>query len=346
MTDESPAKIDVLLEPLLNVTGDDQADDLLSQLITEHAEPVIKGVIRFKLRLNAWRETQRAEADDIQQEAVLQLVAQLQRFRKLPGGNPITDVRGMAAIIAHRTCARWMRRQFPERHALKNRLHYLLTRQRGFALWPVDGKQVAGFAAWQQERKPLQAKLSDFERLPNHIRALKMEKPRELADAIAAIFNYAGGPVEFDELVSTVAAIQGISDQPIESLADDEDAATFAPAAPEPDPAWRIEKRTFLQRLWEELLQLPVNQRAALLLNLKDPGGFGCITLFPAIGIATVRQIASALEISAESFAQLWNDLPLEDAKIAELLGLTRQQVINARKSGRERLARRLKGFI
>ncbi len=76
---------------------------------------------------------------------MLQLVAQLQRFRKLPGGHPISDVRGMAAVIAHRTCSRWMRRQFPERHALKNRLHYLLTRQRGFALWQNDdGKQVGG----------------------------------------------------------------------------------------------------------------------------------------------------------------------------------------------------------
>jgi hypothetical protein len=50
--------------------------------------------------------------------------------------------------------------------------------------------------------------------------------------------------------------------------------------------------------------------------------------------------------MTPESFAELWNDLPLEDAKIAELLGLTRQQVINARKSGRERLTRRLRGFI
>lgn len=92
--------------------------------------------------------------------------------------------------------------------------------------------------------------------------------------------------------------------------------------------------------------QLPRNQRAALLLNLKETSGFGCITLFPVTGIATFRELADALEMSAESFAELWNELPLEDAKIAELLGLTRQQVINARKSGRERLTRRLKGFI
>src|SRR4029078_4582248 len=149
---ESPVKIDVLLEPLLAEASDEQADELLSQLITVHAEPVIKAVIRYKLRLSTNRETQSSEADDIQQEVVLQLLAQLQRFRKLPDGHPITDVRGMAAVIAHRSCARWLRRQFPERHALKNRLHYLLTRQRGFALWQdQEGKLLAGFAVSQQQ---------------------------------------------------------------------------------------------------------------------------------------------------------------------------------------------------
>lgn len=345
---ESPVKIDVILEPLLTEVSDEQADELLSHVITNHADPVIKGVIRFKLRLNSYRESQRAEADDIHQEVVLQLLAQLQRFRKLPEGHPISDVRGMAAVIAHRTCARWMRRQFPERHALKNRLHYLLTRQRGLALWDDDGKSLAGFTVWEKENRSAKTvrHLSEIEALPNHIRTLRSDKPQELADAVAAILNHVGGPIEFDELVSVVATIQGISDQPIESLAEDENIAPFMPATPEPDQAWRMEKRMFLQRLWEELQQLPLNQRSALLLNLKDASGFGCITLFPATGIASVRQLAAALEISPEKFAEVWNDLPLEDAKIAELLGLTRQQVINARKSGRERLARRLKGFI
>jgi len=337
---ESPAKlakIDPLLELLLSATTDEHANELLSQLIAGHAEPVIKGVIRFKLRFNSHQETQRAEAEDIHQDVVLQLVTQLQRFRKLPALHPITDVRGMAAIIAHRTCARWMRRQFPERHALKNRLHYLLTRQRGFALWDENAKPVAGFKVWQQQKKTVVRNLTD---VSAHIR-----KAQELAETVASIFDYAGGPIEFDELVTAVAAIQGISDQPVESLAEDKDGG-FDPATPDPDPAWRIEKKMFLQRLWEELTQLPVNQRAALLLNLKDASGFGCITLFPAIGIATIRQLAAALEFSAERLAELWNELPIEDARIAELLGLTRQQVINARKSGRERLARRLKGFI
>ena len=56
-----------------------------------------------------------------------------------------------------------------------------------------------------------------------------------------------------------------------------------------------------------------------------------------------MRQIAKALEMADEDFARLWQRLPLDDASIAELLNITRQQVINLRKCARERLARRMK---
>jgi hypothetical protein len=107
-----------------------------------------------------------------------------------------------------------------------------------------------------------------------------------------------------------------------------------------------VEKRIFLQRLWEEVQLLPRRQRAALLLNLRDPQGHGCLALFPVTGIATLRQLGECLELSARELAEIWNELPIEDARIAELLQMTRQQVINARKSARVRLIRRLKGFI
>src|SRR5262245_38105618 len=345
---KASGRIDTLLEPLLLAGSDELVDEFLSRLITLHAEGVIKGIIRYKLHLTS---AQRAEADDIYHDVLVQLLAELHQLRMQPDEHPITDVRGMAAVIAHRTCSRWMRRQFPERHALKNRLHYLLTRQRGFAVWQDrDGKLVGGFAVWQGEAMAtttaVMSRLSDDERLLACIQTLTNDKPRELGNTLAAIFDRLGGPVEFDELVSALASLLGIRDQAIESTDQNEEFIAFRAASREPDTAWRVEKRIFLQRLWEELQQLPVNQRAALLLNLKDDEGRGCIVLFPATGIATVAELANALEINIDTFAELWNDLPLEDARIAELLGLTRQQVINARKSGRERLTRRLKGFI
>ena len=65
------------------------------------------------------------------------------------------------------------------------------------------------------------------------------------------------------ELVRALATLLGVRDQPLESLPSNEDAAAFTHAAPESDPAWQIEKRIFLQRLWTELRELPPNQRAA-----------------------------------------------------------------------------------
>ena len=48
--------------------------------------------------------------------------------------------------------------------------------------------------------------------------------------------------------------------------------------------------------------------------------------------------------MTVDDFAEVWKDLPWSDLRIAERLGITRQQVINLRKCARERLARRMFG--
>jgi len=348
MLKESSSQIDCLLEPLLLMASGEQADEFLSQLIATHAEPVINGIIRYKLHLNSSHGGAQAEADDLRQEAIAQLLTELQKLRHHPEAHPIGDVRGLAATITYRLCARWVRRQFPERHALRNRIQYLLTRQAGFALWPDESKKLmAGFAAWQGQRSSTPT--SSLRQLPQDeklLGSLGSRQPERLNDLLAAIFNHLGRPVEFDELVKTVAALWQIEDRVPKSVDEDRGAVRFVLADREADVAWRVEKRIFLERLWEEVRQLPPPQRAALLLNLRDAEGRGCLALFPATGIATLRQLGESLGLGAEKFAEVWNELPLEDARIAELLQLTRQQVINARKSARERLTRRLKGFF
>jgi hypothetical protein len=114
-------------------------------------------------------------------------------------------------------------------------------------------------------------------------------------------------------------------------------------ADPAPDPASAFERRTDLFRLWEEIRQLPPRQAAALLLNLRDEQRRNAVALLPLTGVATMRDVALAIAMPVERFAEIWNRLPLDDAAIAEILGVTRQQVINLRKSARERLARRMR---
>lgn len=351
MVRKQSGEIDSLLEPLLSLTRNDEIDQLLSQLIATHADPVIKGIIRQKLQFNANRGIDQADADDIHQEVVVQLLAALQRLRQQPAAHPVNDLRGLTAVIAHRACSRWMRQRFPERHALKNRLAYLLARHREFALWKGENnRQVAGFAIWQGQKASAAEdrllSLSTDEKLASQIRLLRSSDQAEWEAAFTAIFEALGAPVDFDRLVGALAGFLQAADRPIESIDELDATGRLAIPSGEPDAARQTESRIFLHRLWEEVRQLPRNQRAALLLNLRDQEGRGCLALFPALGVATFRQMAETMEISAERLAELCNGLPLEDAKIAELLQLTRRQVINSRKSARLRLARRLKEFI
>lgn len=94
--------------------------------------------------------------------------------------------------------------------------------------------------------------------------------------------------------------------------------------------------------MWDEVGKLPLRQRIALLLNLRDVTGAGMLWLLPAVGVATIRQIAPVLEIHDDELARLWRDIPLDGATISRRLGCTRQQVINLRMAARKRLAYRV----
>jgi hypothetical protein len=253
----------------------------------------------------------------------------------------------LAATLAWRVCALHLRRRNPQFQALRNRIQYLLTRQAGFACWREREQAIAGFAVWQGARASLRSgslrSLLAERQWQWQAQNLNEPRGRGLAELLAAIFNQAAAPVELNELVATVAELLQIN-EPQMLAADEAEQFSALPSA-HADVALQVEKRIFLQRLWEEIQLLPAHQRAALLLNLRDEMGRGCIALFLITSVATLRQLADVLAIPVERFAALWNELPLDDQKIAELLGQTRQQVINARKAARDRLARRLRGF-
>src|SRR5262245_8419708 len=350
MAKDSSPQNDVLLLPWLQMVqtvGPEPAELALGSLVEEHIQPVIKSVIRFKLRLDVAQST---DAADLAQEALTQWLSELRKLSIGRDQHSISDARGLAATITYRVCYGWLRQRSPRRHALRKRLQYVLTRQAGLALWTDERKQlIAGFAAW---RGIALAPDEELRRLPDDNTFLKrvgrmINNPQELRlnDLLAAIFDHIGGPVALDQLVSAAATILQIRDE-LPSSTDEQEEEGGPEIASKEDLARQVEKRIFLERLWEEVRELPRPQRVALLLNLREADGRGCLALFPATGVATVRQLAAALEIPPERLAELWGRLPLGDAAIGDLLDLTRQQVINVRKSARERLARRLRGFF
>lgn len=348
---------DTLLAPFLHSANEAESEALLSLLISEHAEPIIKGIIRGKLHFFSAvvDHFQRQDAEDVHSDVIVQLLTRLCALKADPDEQHIGDFRGYVAVTSYNACHQHLRQRYPQRWRLKNRLRYLLTHQESFALWETDERVlVCWFSAFRDQKHSFAAGAGQLRQLRDSPQLLEQKglavrgiEREGLGDLLTRIFEWIDAPVELDDLVNTVADLQGIKDRDVSGRADD---AMRPDASEERLPDTRasivseVEQRLYLQHLWSEILQLPVRQRTALLLNLRNEQE-GVIALLPLVGIATIRQIAETVAITAQRFAELWNELPLDDATIAELLGATRQQVINLRKSARARLARRMKSF-
>jgi hypothetical protein len=209
----------------------------------------------------------------------------------------------------------------------------MFSSDRRLALWMSDDDElVCGRAEWrgraieQVAQQTLAGGCIEQD-------CLSMDRPR-LTRAVLDLVDKCGGPTRFDTLVAAAAAHVV---EPREVV----DASLLAEvSATDQDRA--LDQRRFLVRIWEEVSRLPVRQRLALLLNLRDPKGSGILWLLPIAGVATIQQIARVLEIPLDEFLELWREIPLDDATIAARLGCTRQQVINFRVSARKRLLNRV----
>lgn len=274
-------------------------------------------------RIAASRGLTVADVDDVAAEVSLRLLG---RLRRVAAGDvpAVEDFDGYAAGITYHVLAEHHRRDGRELRLLRNRLHYLLTHDPRFALWSHDGVMVCGLTPWSG-RAPVAPPLSEA--------TGEMARADRPAAAVKAIFDACRTPIAFDVLLRLVASFWGIARTTAVPLPGE--LLQAAPTAAE-----RLEDRDFLRALWREILELRQPQRAALLLNLRDEGGGNAAALFLLTGVAGLEAIAEAVGIPR--LASLWNELPLDDNRIAAILGLTRQQVINLRMAARARLRRRM----
>jgi len=351
-------QFDPLLLPFLQAADGRADQSLLAQLLSEQAAPVIKSVLRSKLRVSlsvsdgSWENQ---EALEIESEVMALLLAELNELQRAVAPDVIGNFRSYVAVVTFHACARYLRRKNPQRGQLKSRLRYLLTTRTDFALWQSAEKNwLCGFKQWQ-DREPVYSKMGSSAgpiKGPQVLAHFATRGPQnadqlQLEELLPAMLNWAGTPVAFEELVNVIAGLQGLKKQATHNDGETHAAAQELAQLPDTraDLAAELDQRLYLQKLWTEIGELPHRQRVALLLNLKDAQGRGMIALFPLTSVATMPQLAATLEMPLEKFAAIWNELPWEDAAIALNLGLTRQQVVNLRKCARERLARRMKGF-
>jgi hypothetical protein len=177
-----------------------------------------------------------------------------------------------------------------------------------------------------------------------------------LPDLVRRLLLWRGRPWTFRDLQSAVAELLGVRDRPLLSLSGEGEGdghggeregpdaqARFDPPETRAGAHRELEGRQFLTALWLEVRELPVGQRRALLLNLRDDQGRDRLALLTLTGLATREDLARLLDLPEKELATLWGDLPLDDRTIALRFELTPRQVINLRKSARARLARRLR---
>jgi hypothetical protein len=348
-----------LLDAYLKEKSDAAAENLLVRLVYESASPTIKTIIRNKLQVSLSESDgsqQNQDALEVDSEVKAQLIAELRAVKTDPQKRAINNFRSYVAVITFHSCYEYLRRKYPQRASLKDKLRHLLNNHADFNLWESIDKSsrelVCGFDWWQKKGvAPAQAvhieRIREDPTVLGQISSNGNLQNSHFNEMLTSIFNYAGGPIKLDNLVNIVAHLYDIKDQLDEANSDEEERQRTFESIPDTrvNVALEVEQRIYLQRLWKEICELPLKQRMALLLNLRDANGRSVLMLLPHSRVATIRQIAEALEMSAEKFASIYVELPLDDATIAEHLGIPRQQVINLRLSARERLTRRMKAI-
>jgi hypothetical protein len=325
-TDAIRRPSDDRLAALLAAPTDAARDAEIARLLAQLA-PVIDGVLAHHCRASRVR---REDADDLRAGIVVRVLRKLRAACADPA-EAVQAIEDYVATLTRNAVSDFLRARYPERARLKNRIRFLFSNDARFAAWSVRGTTLCGLAAWRGTTAAAPAAL------PRDGAPRVLFDATRTAEALLALFRLTAAPLELDALITLLMQVWNVA----ETTAVDIDAAVVIDARP--TQLARFETRELLRAAWEEIAALPPLQRTALLLNLRDHEGGSALTLFVLLGVAGIDALAAAAGLPARELAELWSALPLDDASIAARLGATRQQVINLRKSARERLRRRLR---
>jgi hypothetical protein len=314
----SPAVPSDLLTQFLETKTFEESERLLGRLVSEVSDTIVKRIVFSRMPAS--------NGEDVRQDVLADLISRLREWKNDGNGSVIRDFRAYAAVAARNRCDARLRERFPQRYRLERQLRYLLTKDRRFALWETP---AGAWMAGRQRSRPASLKAA------RSSSTAAWRSSWETAKLLERIFSDAGDPIPLKDLVERVAHQWGIEDQPDAELA--EFPALGGNIHKE------LENRAWLKRLWDEVVQLPLRQRIALLLHMRDDQGEPVLALLPLTGVATFRQIAATLDLHPVELAEMWTDLPWEDQRIAARLDVNRQQVANMRAAARERLGRRLR---
>lgn len=330
--------LDPILEPFLSAPQGSAAEQDTFRVLMDEVTPVIEGVMRRRVGVAAAS----GEREELFSEVILQLIRRLQQIKSAPAPHPIANLSAYAAVTAFHVVHAHVRRARPELHRLRNRIRHVVRTSTAFALWQLPaGQFVCGPASWAGTVSG-ECSESELGRIPplwpplSAIWSDAITRP-QITRALDHIFGHVQKPVELERLVEAIAELFPLPVTPLQAARSERIATTSIESS--------LVHRSALVEVWQEVGRLPPRQRIALLLGLRDETGSSLTSLLILLRIATFDELAVAVDLSPGELAAIWDQLPLPDSAIAERLDLSRQQVINLRKSARERLGRRRLSF-
>jgi hypothetical protein len=226
-----PRSDDIRLAALLGAATDVDAWRAIEDLLAGTATLVRETVSR---RLSRSRQAA-SEIDDVVAEVGLKLTQKLQSLRA-GAGEPIENLHAYCVTTSEHVCYGFLRRQFPERTRLRNRMRYALTHHPAMTL-EEDSQGV-----WRCRASRMRAAAP-----AGSARAL-LDDPREfaarasidlslpLAHVMAALLARCEAPVEFDRFVEVLATLLGVRDVPAAVAATDGTGSDGTDAIPDMTP--------------------------------------------------------------------------------------------------------------
>jgi RNA polymerase sigma factor (sigma-70 family) len=345
---ETGGNADPILLPFLSAADETEAEDHLVDLLAHHAMPIIEDVVGANLgpvespKMEC-RVSQAQDVEDIVSEVILKILDRLRRYREEPEEAAIGDFKGYVKVAASNACNSYYRTRFPNRARFKDRLRYVLTHRREFALWETEERKlVCGFVEWRDQHRLarsywIEQVRMQWEGVEAH------SNPDDLTSLLGVAFAGAQAPIPFEDLLNGTAEILKITDDAPDSNHLIEQIRCSNLAAEFTDPVEAGAQRQYMKRLWFEIQQLRAPQRIALLLSIRDESQTSLTVLLSEICIASIREIADAVGMSVAEFVCVLQELPMDDNAISKRLGVSRQQVISYRLSARRRLEKRMK---
>jgi RNA polymerase sigma factor (sigma-70 family) len=340
--------MDNLLVPYLTADDDEDRQCYLQEILTVHAAPLIRQVLRRRLGFYVSAQgvnENNQDAEDLYQEAMTRVVQVLNPLQS----SSATDIENFDLYVGRITsniCTDFFRSKSPARTRLKDGLRHLLKRHKDLVSWGHDGEILCGFAAWRDTGKnafsdqpfqDLETKLNSFQSVHFADEDIRLAPVSQI---VAELFFWIGGPVEIDGLVRMIAYLLDIQDEQIKSLDDPSPARWDAyfissPRSGESD----LEVNELLARLWRAVIQLPAEQRDAFALSFEDEAGQDLFTVLRVAEIVNWDELAQGMGRSVQEVVRLRARMPMDGASVADELRASRENVYK----WRFRAIRRLK---